>query len=153
MANPLLPLMKNLLIEWPAARRSYRRLGDELERDGAKLEARFSAAPDTPANREHIRHIVGIERWGQRRLRVALGELPVYDEMNGYLPRAAAPVAELNLDFGAARSETVVIARQLEVRHISPKTRVDHNQFGALTVRGWLVYLRFHANVEGGRVK
>ena len=39
-----------------------------LERAGTKLEVRLQKAAGTPRDHEVLRHIVGIERWGQRRL-------------------------------------------------------------------------------------
>jgi hypothetical protein len=153
MANPLLPLMKHLLIEGPARRRTYAQLGAALDRAAAKLEPRLSAAPDTAANREQLRHIVGIERWGQRRLRVALGEPPVADEMDDYMPPADSSMDELRTAFASARRETTVLARQLEARAVDGGTRVEHNQFGPLSVRGWLSYLATHASFEGKRVR
>jgi hypothetical protein len=153
MANPLLNLFKYLSFERPAARRSYGELAAALERSAAKLERRLAAAADTPTNRKQLRHIIAIERWGQRRLRVALGEPPVTDESDAYQPPSRTAVPELLALFAAARRETILLARQLEARRIDPASSVVHNQFGILSVRAWLVYLHAHANREAQRVR
>jgi hypothetical protein len=152
MSSPFLSLAKNLLIEWPAAGRSYGQLATTLERSGLKLQARLAGAPDAPANRKQLCHIIGLERWGQRRLRSALGEPPAADEMDDYIP-PAIPVPDLVAALAATRTETVVLARQLEARRIPRDATVEHNQFGPLTPRGWLAYLNTHANIEATRVK
>ncbi len=153
MANPVLPVMRSLLIERPARKQSYAQLARALEADAEPLIARFVAATDTPENRHQLRHIIGLERWGQRRLRTALGEPPVSDEMDDYMPERGLSLADLCAAFAATRRETVVLARQLEARGIDGAQQVAHNQFGPLTLRGWLRYLNLHARLEGRRVK
>lgn len=64
-----------------------------LERAGRKLEARLYEAAGTPEDREVLRHIIGIERWKQRRLEgVAAGEAAsaaaVSDARQPYKPAA-----------------------------------------------------------------
>lgn len=86
MANPLLPTLRNLFLERPARKRDYAYFAGRLEASGKELEARFAVAADSPENRRQLRHIVGLERWGQRRLRTALGEPPIQDEMDQYAP-------------------------------------------------------------------
>jgi hypothetical protein len=149
----LLDLFKNLMIERPAAKRSYAQLAAALERSNAKLQRRLAAARETPRNRKQLRHMVGIERWGQRRLRTALGEPLLMDEMDGYMPPEQTPVPDLAAALAAARAETVVLARQLDARGIPLDATVPHNQFGPLTARGWLVYLNAHANREVNLVR
>lgn len=153
MANPVLPVMRSLLIERPARKQSYAQLAQALEADAGPLVARFAAAADTPRNRHQLRHIIGLERWGQRRLRTALGEPPVSDEMDDYMPERGLSLADLSVAFAATRRETVVLARQLEARGIDGAQQVAHNQFGPLTLRGWLRYLNLHARLEGRRVR
>lgn len=153
MANPIVPVMRSLLIELPVHKQSYARLAQALEADAESLIARFAAAADTSENRHQLRHIIGLERWGQRRLRTALGEPPVSDEMDDYMPERGMSLADLCAAFAATRRETVVLARQLEARGIDGAEQVAHNQFGPLSLRGWLHYLNLHARLEGRRVK
>ncbi|OQY47486.1 MAG: hypothetical protein B6242_05025 [Anaerolineaceae bacterium 4572_78] len=64
----------NLFLEKPAQKKSLAELADKLEKSGEKLDSHLTFAEDTPSHRRKIRHIIGIERWGQRRLQVILGE-------------------------------------------------------------------------------
>ncbi|MCX7792267.1 MAG: hypothetical protein N2378_16660 [Chloroflexaceae bacterium] len=153
MANPLLPALRNLFLERPARKRDYAYFAGRLEASGKELEARFAAAADSPENRRQLRHIVGLERWGQRRLRTALGEPPVQDEMDEYAPPRGQSLLDLRAAFTATRRETVVLVRQLEARGVPPDWIIPHNEFGPLTLRAWLRYLDLHASLEGKRIK
>ncbi|MCS6881495.1 MAG: hypothetical protein RMK84_11010 [Oscillochloridaceae bacterium] len=153
MANPLVPAIRNLFLERPARKRDYAYFAGRLEASGKELEARFAAAADSPENRRQLRHIVGLERWGQRRLRTALGEPPVQDEMDRYAPPGGQSLLDLRAAFAATRRETVVLIRQLETRGVPPDWVIPHNEYGPLTLRAWLHYLDLHARLEGKRIK
>lgn len=153
MRTFFLSVIRTLFFEQPARRRDYARLAADLEAGARELDARLAAAADTPTNLRLARHIIGLERWGQRRLRIALGDPPVSDEMDGYEPPPTPHLSDLRATFAATRRETLVLVRQLELRHIPGDLQIPHNQFGPLTVRGWLVYLNQHARLEGRRLK
>ena len=95
-----------------------------------------------------LSHIIGIERWGQSRLRVFLGEPFTQDEYNGYRPARDVPWDELVGQFSATRSETIALARALDEALIAPDKTVLHNQLGPLSARAWLRYLQTHASRE-----
>lgn len=65
------------ILERQAKKRTVRGFASSLERSGEEVTRHLSGIPYTPRNRGVVNHIVGIERWGQRRLRVALGEPPL----------------------------------------------------------------------------
>lgn len=133
-----------LLLERPAKKQSIAAFAAQLEREGSQMADRLHKAPDTARNREQLRHIITIERWGQRRLRVALGEPPVTDESDDYAPDAALDWDALRAAFAATRAETVRLAREL-IHPDNEAVLVRHNELGPLTVRGWLRYLGNHA--------
>jgi len=140
------------LLERQARGRSWTDLITSLEEAGAKLETRFEALADTPHNHELAQHIIGIERWGQRRLRVAQGEPFVLDGHGPYRPTAST-LSELRTAFADTRQKTVELAQELEATGVDPELRVRHNDFGELTLRGWLTYLDKHAQREAGLMK
>ena len=148
----LLNGFKEFMVERPVRHKTPADILAHLEASGHKVATRFNGAPDLPRNRSAIRHIVGIERWGQNRLRVALGQPLVIDEMDGYVPSESTGWEELKAGFVATRQETVQLAREVIKAGALDKT-VQHNQFGDITVRGWLNYLRAHASREGLRVR
>ena len=120
----------------------------DLEASGARLDAHLAGKPDTPANREAVAHCVGIERWGQRRLRVAHGEPFVLDAYHGYRPDTADGIEALRAAMAETRAATVALARELAAAGVDPGTTVRHNDLGDLTLAGWLAYLEQHASRE-----
>lgn len=149
-AGGLKPLIVQNLIERPVAERTFDELAAELEASGADLEARFARASSSAANAEQLRHIIGIERWGQRRLKVAFGE-PL--DPGGYRPFRPADDRSwdaLLADFRETRAATVELVRSLDVGWDLP---IPHDSLGDLSVRGWVQYLRLHAALEGFRIR
>ena len=133
--------------------RLVQELTSSLERSGKKVAERLGRAPDTPHNREVVSHIVGIERWGQRRLRVALGEPPVSDSYRGYRLPEVSDLGALQSAFEDTRQDTIALARALDMAKIHPTTKLRHNDLGELNVKGWLAYLEGHARRESSKVK
>lgn len=123
-----------------------------LEKNTPTIQRWFETVPDIPKNHDLAKHVIGIERWGQRRLRVALGEPFMQEEYDRYRP-AAHDMPTLSQEFADTRAETLRIARQLCEQHISPVQQVAHNDMGGVTVRGWLHYLDGHAYRESSRFK
>lgn len=138
--------LQRALIERTAARHTPGELLERLDRTGAAITERLAAAPDTPANREAAVHVIGIERWGQRRLRIALGEPPVRDEYDAYRPGEDQDMAALAALFAETRQQTLALAT-LAVR-LPESVTAPHNELGDLTVPGWLIYLEGHAERE-----
>lgn len=154
--EPPKPLMRGviwLLIERPASWRTFGELAVRLERSQKKLAGKLANAADSPEAREKLRHIVGIERWGQRRLQVALGEALPEDEHHPYKPSEDVDWQALQQAFHETRQQTLDIARTLETEAVAPDQRIPHNQLGPITLRGWLRYLRVHADLEARSIR
>ena len=139
----MIPIMRavggvanRLLIKRPAAKLSLGDLASKLEDSGKVLEGRYGAALDSEKNRQTLRHVTGMERWGQRRLEVFLGKDMVTDEYDGYQPSANASWRDLKLAFANTRRNTVALARQLAKADVPADrtvARVDHDDdLGAL---------------------
>lgn len=141
------------LTERPARKATWEQQIADLEAGGTALQTRLAAAPDLPRNREVLRHIVGIERWGQSRLRSALGAPLIMDEYDGHRPDAAQDWEALKAGFAATRAGTLALARELQAAGIDRARSIPHNQMGSITVGGWLQYLKFHARLEGMRIR
>ena len=141
------------ILERQAKGRSAQGFADALERSGVAVQKRLENAPDTPRNREVANHIVGIERWGQRRLRVALGEPLVIDPYRGYRLPEGTDYGALQSAFGDTRRDTVQLARELGFSDPKLQVKVRHNDLGELSVGGWLAYLEGHAQRESTRLR
>lgn len=152
LADLLRKPIVNLLLVRPGRKRSFAEWAQKLAQDGETIVQRV-AAKQTPTASATLRHIIGIERWGQRRLQVALGEPLVQDEYDGYQPDVNADWATLLDAFRTTRQTTVTLAQQLGTGAVSDQVLVLHNQFGPLPLRAWLRYLDTHANLESRRIR
>ncbi len=142
-----------LILEMPASKLSYEDLAQRLENSCETITERITVVDDTPGNHEQLRHVIGIERWGQRRLRVALGEPFVLDELEGYKPSYAVKWPALQTEFRNTRHETIALARKLGKAKIDPSLKILHNSYGLLSPRGWLRHLDIHASTESKRIR
>ncbi len=134
-----------VMFERPAAKKSVAEHVAALGASGEEVRARIAGKRAKPRNVEALRHIIGIERWGQQRLRVFLGEPLVMDGHHAYKPTGTDWDA-LQAELASTRAETIALAGRLATTDL-PRT-VPHNQFGPLTARGWLQYIRGHARTE-----
>ncbi len=57
-------------IEFQIRNKSLDQLMARAEASGKTILTRLANKADTPQNRKKLRHIIGIERWGQSRLKV-----------------------------------------------------------------------------------
>jgi hypothetical protein len=144
----LIGLYRRPMAELRARGQGIDRLAAELAASGRSLEARMAGVPDTHGNRSAIAHWIGIERWGQRRLRVALGEPFVADTHHRYEPDEGDGIEALRHAFAVTRAESVDLARRLSEAGVDPATVVRHNDLGDLSVAGWLGYLIQHPEQE-----
>jgi aspartate/tyrosine/aromatic aminotransferase len=142
-----------LLVERPGQKLTLDQHAAQLEKSGDDLVQQFRAVADTADNRDTLCHIIGIERWGQRRLQIFLGEQGIQDEYEYYRPGDDLDRDTLVEAFQAARQETIVLVHQLAQADFDTKMTIMHNQYGKLTVYGWLHYLSMHAKLEGQRVQ
>ena len=148
MLQRLIGLVRRPMAVWHARGRGIDQLATELEASGRALDARLAGISDTPAHRAVLAHWIGIERWGQRRLRVALGEPFPDDIHHPYKPDEADGVEKLRRTFAATRTETVDLARGLREAGVDPATTVRHNDLGDLSIVSWLAYLLQHPEQE-----
>jgi hypothetical protein len=144
----IIGLARRPMAERYARGRGIEQLAAELAASGRSMDARLVGLPDTPGHRAALAHWIGIERWGQRRLRVALGEPFQADGHRPYRPDEADGVEALRQAFAATRAETVDLAHALREAGVDPTTTVRHDDMGDLSVGGWLAYLLQHPEQE-----
>ena len=143
-------LIAGLFLENPAKSKSFVQLRSSLELSGVQMRAQLEKGK---ANPELLRHIIQVERWGQNRLRSSLGEVRFEMDRSGlYAPDKALGWDELRSEFAKVRQETLLIAQRLELANPVPGP-VVHNQFGPISVKGWLRYLNVHARTELRRLR
>lgn len=140
-------------LERGARGKSYAELTERLAREQESVAQRMAQAADTPRNRAVAAHIIGIERWGQRRLRTLLGEPLLHDEYDGYRPSGELAPAALAEEFRATRQATVALAQELAAAGADLNATVPHNDAGPMRAGGWLNYLNMHASMEAKRLR
>jgi hypothetical protein len=153
--SPLRALIGRILrvvFERRARRQGLPALADALEANGGRLAVRFASA-EGDAARATLRHVVGIERWGQRRLAVAEGEPLDPAGHQPHLPPDDADLDALREAFSATRAATVEQARRLAADGAAGAPRIPHPDLGELSVGGWLAYLDGHARIEARRLR
>lgn len=148
----IMGIAANLLIERPGNARSYAEWKAALAASGATIDQR-AAAKDPVRASKVLRHISGIERWGQRRLRIFLGEPPIADEYDGYRPGSDLTLDAQRAFFRATRTATLALVDQLQAANIGDDATALHNDLGPLTARGWLRYLDMHASLESKKIR
>lgn len=139
-----------LLLELPSKGKAADEMIRSLERDGDTVVETFREAAATPDNHKVMTHIIGIERWSQQRLQVALGEPFAEDEYDKYRPARDTPHDELSRHFAETRQQTIDLVQTMTPTQLERK--VPHNEFGEMTVRAWLRYIRTHASLESKRL-
>ncbi len=142
-----------LVFDKPARAVSLPEMAGKMEETGRALDKQIAAASDSYANYDCLAHIIGIERWGQRRLRTLLGEPPLMDEYDSYRPSIALFWDDLRTAFNETRAETVQLAHELAAAGVDNTSAVAHNELGILTAVGWLRYLDMHATLEAKKLK
>lgn len=142
-----------VFIERPGRAKNYNEWRQALNTSGAAIDARAAAAKDPAQASKVLRHISGIERWGQRRLRILLGEPLIADEYDAYRPGIDLTLDEQRAFFRETRTATLALVEQLQAADVGDDAMAPHNDFGPLTARGWLRYLDMHASFESKKIR
>ena len=134
--------------ERPGRKRSFEELAQELETTGRQIHERLAGVSPRPEDHTRLRHIIGIERWSQRRLRVFLGEPFEMDGHHPYKPAETLDWPALLDAFKETRAQTLVMIDALSKPNPDGVDAVLHNEFGAFSAKGWLKYIEGHATSE-----
>lgn len=146
-------ILRYLILERPGGRWTMSAWGEKLQANGESISQRLEKYPDSEQNRRVLSHVIGIELWGQSRLRVGLGEPFKDEEYNNYRPSRSRSWEQLKAEFGMTRKRTVALAQALDDNQVNQFMRVIHNRYGEITLGAWLRYLDMHANLETKKIK
>lgn len=145
--RPLLEIFGPSVLRWIDRGKSDQDLVSELNASGMRINQQLSTIYPSKKNYALLRHIIGIEKWGQNRLAVALGEPFVADEYNDYRPARDLSWNELQDQFTQVRAQTVAHAEAVRDRRAGGRL-IPHNSYGDLTPAMWMTFLRVHADIE-----
>jgi hypothetical protein len=137
-----------LFFERPWQSIDYTTLHRLLEQSGTTVVAGIHQANDTSANRDLIRHIIGIECWAQQRLSSLVNTQAYSAEYDALQPAATLTLAELADLMASTRAQSCAILQQLQQTGIALTQTVPHNQFGVLSIVAWNRYIASHALIE-----
>ena len=74
------------------------------------------------------------------------------DEMDGYILANSHGGGYIAQDFDHARRELLALVQTLAAVPEIEKGKVQHNEFGPLSAKAWLIYLEMHANFESKKL-
>lgn len=153
LRETVLKLVAPLFIENPAQKQSFAQLTLRLEKSQGEITNRIRGVQtqNLEKHRATLRHIIGIERWGTARLKVALGDTFKSDGQKDYHPDQNTDFAALLEDFNNTRLETLRIAKLVEQQN--PNAKIEHNGLGELSIKGWLAYLNIHSSMESQKLR
>jgi hypothetical protein len=140
------------MFERPARKTSFEDFARVLHEKGEILASRIEKGSGTESQHRVLTHIIGIERWAQSRVAVALGQPFKQEEYTNYRPARTTEWSDLLPLFRATRAESVALAEQLAAQNVPTNLKVKHNQYGDLSVRAWLQYMVGHADFESKRI-
>lgn len=141
-------IVARLFFDKPARKYTLAQLATRMQESGKRLENLLNTTADNYAHYDCLAHIIGIERWGQKRLRVVFGEPLVMEEYDSYRPSIALFWDDLRHEFTTTRQQSIALVHELEQAGIDQTVAVRHNELGIMTVHGWILYLDMHANLE-----
>ena len=120
--------------------------------NGQQLSQALPEKADNEQNARILSHIIGIEKWGQSRLQVALGEPLRMEDYLVYRPDRSITYPELCAQFPAVRATTIALGQKM-LDSDATTHKVPHNQFGDLDGKAWIYYLTIHADREATALK
>lgn len=151
LRSNLLQFIAGLVFERPVRRLTTDQIRQRLTTGGDTVVTAMRATRDTDAHQRVATHIIGIERWGQARIRELLTGTHIVEEYDHYRP-ANASMAQLAETMVHTRAETLALLDQLSTAGITLTQQVPHNMFGQMTLAGWLQYLNAHATLESRKL-
>jgi hypothetical protein len=143
----------HFFVEQQAGKTTLETLSHKMEDSAVVVAQRLFSAPDTTANREIANHIIGMERWGQRRLDSMFNNEKLTDEYDNYQPGPRYSLSELHKEFQATRALTLARLLKISQHPELERCAVTHNMLGPLSVKGWFYYLDTHASREVKKIK
>lgn len=148
----IMRVFAGMMFERPARKHDYADFARVLQEKGEAVESRIVDGDGGEKHHRVVTHIIGIEKWAQSRLRVALGEPYKQEEYDVYRPAKDKAWDELLPLFRSTRADSVALAERLAAKNVSKKVKVQHNQFGDFSVGAWLQYIAGHADFESKRI-
>jgi len=139
-------------VNYRTQNRSYESLITMLEKGMAKIEKHAHIAPNDTYHALWT-HIIGIEIWSQRKLATALGDPAGEHDYMPYRPSKNTEWDDLLPLMRQTRADTIALAKRLAQANVDPNLKINHNDWGDLTIKGWLMYIHLHTDFEVKKIR
>ncbi len=153
MMNPMVWMLKTFMFDRPSRNKSFAALGQSLTEGRDAIMTRIEASDGNEKSHKQLTHLIGVERWAQNRVKVALGEAFIDEEYDRYRPARDAAWLTLKDEFWTTRNASIALTKALDAAKVDRNTLVAHNQFGEIPVRAWLQYIYGHSDFESKNIK
>ena len=127
----------------------YRRLFGE---SSTVIQDLIDRAEDDAKSRWELLHVIGMERWMQSRMKVALGAPFIQEEYDGYRPPEDTPWADLKQTFIEVREASCDLCTEFDAKNVDAAQKIKHNQAGPMSVKAWMEYVLRHGNGHAKRM-
>lgn len=134
------------LLERKVRGKSYQQYQQMLQESSSFIQNQISRADENMKSRHALIHIIGLERWIQSRMMVALGSPFIQDESDRYLPPEDTSWIQLSQTFIDVRNDSIDLIAKIAAKDVDPTSKIDHNAVGPLSVRAWMEYVVDHGN-------
>ena len=128
----------------------YRQLFGE---SSSFIQELIDRAEDNWKSRWELLHIIGMERWMQSRMKVALGAPYIQEEYDGYRPPEDMAWSDLKQTFIAVREASCDLCTEFDAKSVDARQKINHNQAGPMSVKAWMEYLLRHGDNHAKRMQ
>jgi hypothetical protein len=152
MTNIIMQGFAWLLLERKIQGKSYKGYSQLFEESCRLIQSLIDRAEDNSKNRWELLHIIGMERWMQSRMRVALGAPFIQEEYDSYRPPEDTPWQDLKRTFFDVREASCDLCIEFEAKNVDPAQKIVHNSVGEMSVKAWMEYVLSHSNRHAKRM-
>ncbi len=145
-------ILAYVLFELPTRKKNATQLAQALKKSGQTIIAHLNGVEGNLRQEEVLRTMIGIERWGQRRLKVAMGGQLVEDTYEAYLPSHSRAWRHLLDDFSEERQDTVELAKDIDMDG-DLDTKIPHHDWGPLSPLAWIKYIEKQTGFECRKIR
>lgn len=152
MANIIMKVFAWLLLERKIQGKSYQQYNQRFQESSSYIQNLIDLAEANQKNRWELLHIIGMERWMQSRMKVALGALLVQEEYDGYRPPDDTSWHDLKQMFIDVRKDSCDLCAKFDAKNVDPAQKIEHNSVGPLSVKAWMEYVVSHSNRHANKM-
>ena len=149
----IMHFVAGVMFEHPVRGISADALLDRFRASQLPFTAALQHKSDTEANRTHVAHIIGIERWAQARLDQVHSGVPHQAESNAYVPTTDVSYVQLVTLADTTRTASIALLNSVVTANLPLTQHIMHTGFGSMSVAGWIQYMMSHSMLEAKKLR